>query len=62
VSLILREEHRLKVFENRMIIRETEEAIGHWKELRNEGLYNLYPSTNIIRVIKSRTMRWAEHA
>jgi hypothetical protein len=37
-------------------------VLGGWRKLRNEGLHNLYSSSNIIRVIKSRRMRWAEHA
>jgi hypothetical protein len=35
---------------------------GHWRKLHNEELHNLYSSPNIIRTIKSRTMRWAGHA
>jgi hypothetical protein len=57
----LREEHRLRVFENR-VFRKTfwpkrDEATGEWRRLNNEELYDLYSSPNIIRVMKSRIMR-----
>jgi hypothetical protein len=38
-----------------------DEVTGDWKKLHNEDLHNLYSSPNIIRMIKSRRMRWAEH-
>jgi hypothetical protein len=64
-SLILREEHRLRVFENRVLRRifgpKRDEATGDWRRLHNEELNDLYSSPNIIRVIKSRKMRWAGH-
>jgi hypothetical protein len=64
-SLILREEHRLRVFENRVLSRifgpKRDEVIGGWRKPYNEELYNLYGSPNIIRIIKSRRMRWTEH-
>jgi hypothetical protein len=60
-SLIFREEHRLKVFENRVLRKifgpKRDEVIGEWRRLHNEELYDLYSSPNIIRVIKSR-MKW----
>jgi hypothetical protein len=63
-SLTLREEHRLRVFENRVLRRifgpEREED-GSWRKLHNDELHSLYSSPNIVRVIKSRRMRWAEH-
>jgi hypothetical protein len=63
VSLTLREEHRLKVFENRVLRRifgpKREEVAGGWKRLHNEELRKLYASQNIVRVIESRRMRLA---
>jgi hypothetical protein len=53
------------VFENRVLRRifglKRDEAVGEWKELHNEELHNLYSSPDIIRLSKSRRMRWAEH-
>jgi PAS domain-containing protein len=63
--LTLREEHRLRVFENRALRRifgqKREKVIGGWRKLHNEELHNLYGSQRIIRMIKSRRMRWAGH-
>jgi hypothetical protein len=63
--LILREKHRLKVLQNRVLRRifgpKEEEVAGGWRRLHNEELHNLYTSPNIIRVIKSRGVRWAGH-
>jgi hypothetical protein len=63
-SLILQEEHRLRVFENRVLRGifgpKRDEVIGGWRKLYNEELHNLYGSS-IIRIIKSRRMRWAGH-
>jgi hypothetical protein len=60
-SLILREEQRLRVFENRVLRRifgpKRDEAIGGWRRLHNEELNDLHSSPNIIRVIKPRRMR-----
>jgi hypothetical protein len=60
----LREEHRLKLFEERVLRRifgpKTEED-GPWGKLHNDELHSLYSSPNIVRVIKSRRMRWAGH-
>jgi hypothetical protein len=62
-SLTLREEQRLRVFESRVLRRifgpKRDEATGEWRRLHNEELNDLYSSPNIIRVIKSRRLRWA---
>jgi hypothetical protein len=63
-SLTLREEHRLRDFENRMMRRifgSEREVDGSWRKLHNDELHNLYSSPSIVRVIKSRRMRWAGH-
>jgi hypothetical protein len=63
-SLILREEHRPRVFENRVLGRmlgpKRVEVIGGWKKLHNEELNNFYPSSSII-MINSRRMKWVGH-
>jgi hypothetical protein len=60
-SLLPKEEHKLKVFENRVLRRifgpKREEVAGGWRRLHNEKLYNLCAAPNISGVIKSR-MRW----
>jgi hypothetical protein len=64
-SLTLREERRLRVFENRVFRRifwrKRNEVTGKWRRLHNEELNDLYCSLNIVRVMKSRRMRWARH-
>jgi hypothetical protein len=60
----LREDHRLRVFENtvlRRIFGPKREEDGSWRKLHNDELHSLYSSPNIFRVIKSRMMRWAGH-
>ena len=64
-SFTLREERKLRVFENMVLRRifgpRREEVTGGWRRLHNEELNDLYSSPNIVRVIKSRIMRWAGH-
>jgi hypothetical protein len=61
-SLTLREEHRLRVFENRVLIfGPKREEDGSWRKLNNDKLHSLCSSPNIVRAIKSRRMRWAGH-
>jgi len=64
-SLTLREERKLRVSENmvlrRIFCRRRDEVTGEWSRLHNEELNDLYSSPNILRVIKSRRMRWARH-
>jgi hypothetical protein len=61
----LREERRLKVFENRVLRRifgpRRDKVTGEWRKRHNEELNDLYCSRNIVRVIKWRKMRWAGH-
>jgi hypothetical protein len=61
----LREECRLRVFENRVLRRilrpQEDEVTGEWRRLHNKELHALYSSPSIIRVIKSRRLRWEGH-
>jgi len=61
----LPEERKLKVFENMALKRifgpRRDEVTGEWRRLHNKELNDLYSSPNIVRVIKSRRMRWAGH-
>jgi hypothetical protein len=64
-SLTLREEHGLRVFENRVLRRifrpKRDEVTGEWRRLHKEELNVLYSSPNVIRVTKSRRIRWVGH-
>ena len=64
-SLTLREERRLREFENRVLRRVSgpkwDEVTGEWRKLHREELRDLYSLTNIVRVVKSRIMRWVGH-
>jgi len=61
----LGEERRLRVFENRVLRRvfgpRRDEVTGEWRKFHNEELRDLYSLRNIVRVVKSRRMRWAGH-
>jgi hypothetical protein len=61
----LREERRLRVFENRVLRKligpKRDEVTGEWRKLHNEKLNDLYSLPSIVRVVKSRRMRWAGH-
>jgi hypothetical protein len=61
----MREERRLRAFEKRVLRKifgpKRDEETGKWNKLLNEELNELYYSPNIVRLIKSRRMRWARH-
>jgi hypothetical protein len=63
-SLTVREDHRLRVLENRFLRRifgsKRNEVTGDWRKLHNEELQNLYSSPSKIRIIKSRRVRWVD--
>jgi len=63
--LLQYKKHKLRLFEN-MVLRKIfgprrDEVTGDWRKLHNEAINDLYSSPNIVRVIKSRRMRWAGH-
>jgi hypothetical protein len=61
----MREEYRSKLSENRVLMRifgpKWEEVAGSWRRLNNVELHNLYATSNIIRVVKSRSVKWVGH-
>jgi hypothetical protein len=63
LDLTLREKQRLRVFENSVLrkVFYAKTEYGSWRKVHNDRLHSLYSSTNIVRVIKSRRMRWARH-
>ena len=64
IGLTLKEEHLLRVFQNkvpRIFGPKRDKVTGEWREVHNEELNDLYCSPNIVRVIKLRRMRWAGH-
>jgi hypothetical protein len=65
LGLDIKEEHRLEVFENRVLRRifgpRRDEVTGGWRKLQNEELHKLYSSPSLIKMIKSRRMRWDGH-
>jgi hypothetical protein len=58
--LTLREEHKLRVFQNK-VLRRILGPMGGWRKLQNEELHDMYSSPSTFRIIKSRKMRWARH-
>jgi hypothetical protein len=64
-SLTLRKEHRLRVFENRVLRRilglKKWKVTGEWGKLHDEELHDLYASPSIVRIIKTRSVRWTRH-
>jgi hypothetical protein len=64
LDLTLREEHRLRIFENkvlRIFVPKRCEVMGGWRKLHNEELHELYSSPSIIIIIYSRKKRWTGH-
>jgi hypothetical protein len=64
-SLTLREEHKLRVFENRVLKRifgpKKDEVMGGWKKLHNKDLHDFYSSARLTGIIKSKRMKWVGH-
>jgi hypothetical protein len=64
-SLTLREEHRQEMFDDRVLRRifgpKRHDVTGEWRKVHNKELQDLYSSPSIIRIIKARRMRWADH-
>jgi len=64
-STTLADEHKLRVFENKILRKiygpKRDETTGEWRRLHNEGLHGLYDSPDVVKVMKSRRLRWASH-
>jgi len=64
-STTLADEHKLRVFENKILRKiygpKRDEMTGEWRRLHNDELYGLYDSPNVVKIMKSRRLRWADH-
>jgi len=64
-SMILADEHKLRVFENKVLRKiyrkKRDEMTGEWRRLHNEELHGLYDLPNVVKIMKSRRLRWAGH-
>ena len=64
-STTLADKHKLRVFENKVLRKiygpKRDEMTGEWRRLHNEELHGLYDSPDVVRIMKSRRLRWAGH-